>query len=62
MFGDAPAVLPWQVSEQPEQEPAGAAAGRHAGEPPGHPVEEPVGLGLSAVGFYAVAHGHRVII
>ena len=61
VFGDAPAVLPRQVSQQPEQEPAGAAAGLHPGEPPGHPVEEPVGLGPPAVGFYAVAHGHRLI-
>ena len=61
VFGDAPAVLPRQVSEQPQEEPAGAAAGRHPGESPSHPVEEPVGLGLPAVGFYAVAHGHRMI-
>jgi hypothetical protein len=62
VFGDAPAVLAGQLSEQPEQEPAGPAAGLDPGEPGGYPAEQPVGLCSPAAGLYAVTHGHRLII
>ena len=62
VLGDAPAVLPRQVRQQPEHEPPGPAAGLHPGEPARHPIEQPVGLGRPTSGLYAVAHGHRLII
>jgi hypothetical protein len=62
MFGDAPAVLPRQVREQPEQETARPASGLDPGEPPSHLFEQLVGLGLSAGRPYSVAHDHRLII
>jgi hypothetical protein len=38
VFGDRPAVLPRQVSQQPEHELPGAAVGLHPREPGGHPI------------------------
>lgn len=51
-----------RVGQQPEQELPGPAPGLDPGEPAGHPIEQPVGLGLRPAGFYAVTHGHRLII
>ena len=62
VLGDAPAVLPRQVGQQPEHEPADPAAGLHPGN---RPAIRASSLSVSAsppVGFYAVAHGHRLII
>jgi len=58
VLGDAPAVVPRQVREQPEQEPASPSAGLHPGGAARHPIEQPVGFNLPTRRSYAV---HRLI-
>jgi len=50
VLGDAPAVVPRQVREQPEQEPASLSAGLHPGGAARHPIEQPVGFTLRPAG------------
>jgi hypothetical protein len=61
-IGDGPAVLPRQLSQQPEQEPPRTTAGLDPGEPAGHPIEQSVGLSRPPGWSYSAAHGHSLII
>jgi hypothetical protein len=61
MLGDRPAVLAWQVGQEPAHERSGAAARFHPGEPAGDAAQQLLQGGLPAGGVYAVARGHRLI-
>ncbi|KOV27861.1 hypothetical protein ADK60_19345 [Streptomyces sp. XY431] len=61
VLGDRPAVLPWQVREQPQHERLCSAAGFHPGEPARHLAHQALEYRLPPSRIYAVAHGHRLI-
>jgi hypothetical protein len=63
VLGDRPAVLPWQVGQQPQHQRPRVAPGLHPRKPacdPAHHLLEQL-LPPGRVNLYAVASGHRPI-
>jgi hypothetical protein len=61
VLGDRPAVLAWQVGQQPEHERPGPPAWLHPAEPARDPAQQPLQPCLPSGRVYAVACGHRLI-
>ena len=63
VLGDRPAVLAWQIRQQPEHERPGPPAWLHPAEPARDPAQQLLQPRLPAgrVYVYAVACGHRLI-
>jgi hypothetical protein len=60
VLGDRPAVLAWQVGQQPEHQRPGMPSRLHPAEPAGDPAQQLLQSRLPAGRGYAVASGHRV--
>lgn len=61
-LGDAPAVLPRQVRQQPQHEVPHPAPGLNTSEPTRYPAHQGLERLLPAGRVYAVTSGHRVIV
>jgi hypothetical protein len=64
VLGDRPAILAWQVGQQPQQERPGPAAWLHPAKPACDPAQQLLQPRLPAgrINPYAVAGGHRLIV
>jgi hypothetical protein len=60
VLSDRPAVLAWQVGQQPEHQRPGVPSRLHPAEPAGDPAQQLLQPRLPAGRGYAVACGHRV--
>jgi hypothetical protein len=63
VFGDRPAVLAWQIRQQPLDERPGPPSRLHPPKPPRDPAQQLLQPGLpeGKVPVYAVACGYRLI-
>jgi hypothetical protein len=61
VLGDRPAVLAWQIRQQPAHERPGVPAWLHPAEPACDPAQQLLQPLLPAGRVYAVACGHRLI-
>jgi len=61
VLGERPAVLLWQVSQQPEHERPGVPSGLHPAKPASDPAQQLVQPRPPPGRSYAVARGHRLI-
>jgi hypothetical protein len=61
-LGDAPAVLAWQVRQQPQHQVPHPAPGLHPREPARYPGHQDLERLLPAARVYAVTCGHRKIV
>jgi hypothetical protein len=64
VLGDRPAVLSWQVSQQPNHQRPGVPPWLHPAKPASDPAQQLVQPSLppGRVNLYAVAGGHRLIV
>jgi hypothetical protein len=64
VLSDRPAVLSWQVGQQPEHQRSGVPSGLHPAKPVCDPAQQRLQRRLPAGGIdlYAVAGGHRLIV
>jgi hypothetical protein len=60
VLGDRPAVLAWQVRQQPVHERLGPSTWLHSAEPARDPAQQLLQPRLPTARVYAVACGHRL--